>query len=113
MISDTLYAEYIEEREDAGIIENDVGFLTFKIRDRECFLIDMFVKKSARKSGRGRGLLDSLEAVGRMSGCEVITANIFLQDPNANSTLGAALASGFRLESSANNVLLIAKKIEV
>ncbi|NJM09340.1 MAG: hypothetical protein HC883_00110 [Bdellovibrionaceae bacterium] len=110
MISNTLYAKYILEREGLRIIENESAFLTYKITDRECFIANMFVDWSKRNAGNGRALIEELMKVAE--DCDVITANIWMWDPNANKTLQAALATGFVVAHAADGVLLISKKLK-
>jgi GNAT superfamily N-acetyltransferase len=47
-----LWAEYIEERENAHVIYNDHGFITYKNEsDTEVLICDFYVKPRYRKSG--------------------------------------------------------------
>ena len=39
------YAQYIKEREGKEIVEDHKGFATFVITDKECYIVDIFVKK--------------------------------------------------------------------
>jgi len=95
MISDTLYAQYIKERQDHRILENEHAFITYQIKDKECFIVDMFVRKEYRRKGAGLSILNELKAI--VEGCAVITANIWLWDSNCHGTLQGALACGFKL----------------
>lgn len=105
MISNTLYAQYIDERQGLKIIEDEHGFITYKIKDEECFLAEMFVRKEYRRAGYGAKLLDRL--IETAQGCEYICANIWLWDPNANGTLAGALASGFKLARTGDGFIKI------
>lgn len=112
MIADTLYAKYINERQEASIVETTCGFATFKIINGECFIIDMFVDESQRKIGHGRELVGAVEELAKESGCINLTANIFLADKNASKTLISALICGFQVVRAEAGVLLIAKKVK-
>lgn len=107
MIKDTLYAKYILEREDRHVVENEAGFVTYRVAGEECFIVDMYIDPTSRRKGLSRNLVETLIQETR---CKVITANIWLNDKNANNTLKAALAIGFTVEQAENGCLLIAKK---
>jgi predicted GNAT superfamily acetyltransferase len=112
MIKDTLYARYIFEREGIQIIENEVGFVTYKINETECFLANIYVDSSKRTNGEARSLLSKLEDIATVHNCQHITANIDLRDKNASSTMLAALKLGFKMVAANHDVLLISKSIK-
>lgn len=107
----SLYAQYVFEREGLTVISTGDAFLSYKFREKECFLQDIFVAKEKRMTSIGRQMLQQLFDIAIANGSNVVTANIYTKDPNANDTLKAALACGFKIISSGNNVLLIAKEL--
>ena len=107
MISETLYAQYLKERQEAEILENENGFIIYKINQDECFIIDMFIRPEIRGLGQGNDLVRHLKQIAIANGCKAITANIHLADKNANKTLLAGLHAGFKVIRAENNILLI------
>lgn len=105
------YAQYLFERRGLSLIENSVGFLAYRIDGKECFIGEMFVTSDSRGSGQGRLLLTDLCQLAIGQGAEVVTANVYLTDPNATNTIAAAIACGFQVKSAGNNIVLIAKEI--
>jgi hypothetical protein len=112
MIQDSFYADYILEREGSKILENDSGFVTYKINKEECFIVDFFIAKSFRKTGAARTLLTMLEKIAVANQCEILTANIYLNARGSEITLPAAIATGFKVVRSEHNVLLISKELK-
>ncbi len=108
---DSLYAQYIKDRENLESIWEEGSFVTYRVLGKELFISDIFVTPNKRKKGLGGKLIHALEVVARSSECEVITANIFLGDQNANSTLSAAMNCGFKVIKSGSDVLLISKDV--
>lgn len=108
MIADTLYAKYINERLGHEILENETGFIVYKVNGKEVFIVDMYVRQGMRKNGLGSDLIKNLIGLATFHEAEVITANIHLFDVNANSTLMAALKTGFKVVRADQNILLIA-----
>ena len=112
MIKDTLYAKYIKECEGFEVLENESGFLFYKIRDGECFLAHVFTEAEARKTGRARSLIDEVSEVAIKNDCEVVSASIDLRDKNASKTLAAALRVGFEVKAAEHGVMIIVKPLE-
>lgn len=109
---DSLYAEYVLERQGLSVMTYDSGFIAYKCEKEECFIAEMFIKKDKRKTGLGKSMIAVISEVAKQSGCKVITANIHLNDPNASSTLVAAICTGFKVECADRGAILISKKIE-
>lgn len=113
MMKDGLWAAYVKERQGLECLWKEHGFIAYKITGNECFLAEMFIEKEHRSSGKCKAMIMELAEIAKANGCDVITANIHLVvDPNANSTLGAAIGCGFKVQASGNNVLLIAKELK-
>ena len=72
----------------------------------------MYVRGNDRRSGQGRSLIEQIAERARAAECDVITANIFLEDPNASSTLIAAIRVGFKVVKGSDRTLLIAKELQ-
>jgi len=112
MISKTLYAKYIKERENFDVLETDSSFLTYKIKENSCFIGHAYVEKSARKKGGLRHIINDLSIIAKRNGCETITGAIDLRDSGASVTLLASLKIGFKVFQAESGVILIAKKIK-
>lgn len=110
-LTDTLYAKLLAERTDGKILEDEFGFITYRVTGTECFLIDMYVAPEARAKGHGRKLINRLDEAARELGCDRITSNIYLSDPGASNTLLAALQVGFKVTAAAG-AIQITRKVE-
>lgn len=108
---DSLYAEYLKERQGIETFFEPDAFVSYRISGLECFLVDMCVAKESRGRGRLRELIDKLEKIAIAEKCECISANIHLTLPGADSALRGALAVGFEVLRAQNDVLLISKEI--
>ena len=113
-IKDTLYAKYIKEREGFDILENDLGFVTYKINrdEKNCFIGHMYIEESVRERGNGKSLIEGLSEVALEKECDVISASIDLRDKNASLTLQAALRIGFEVFKAEYGVILIIKRLK-
>lgn len=112
-INQTLYAAYLAERSNAHILENENGFIVYRIdADGSLYIIDMYIKPESRKAGKARKLLNELEALAVANGFERITAAIYTEDPTSNNTLICALAGGFRIGMANGGVIGIVKHLK-
>lgn len=112
MIKDTLYAKYIKQRENAEVLETDKGFVVYKFIEDEIFIKEIFIDESNRQSGVCRELVTKLEDIARINNKKIITGKIFLNDPNCNQTLIAALLIGFKVIRADQDIILILKEIK-
>lgn len=112
MSLDSLYERYVYERLGQAVLRKEFGFITYKITNKECFIVDMYIDFNLRKTGLGKQLLEDLVSIAKSKGCDVVTSNIHLFDKGANNTLKAAMSCGFRVENSGAGVLLIAKELK-
>lgn len=111
-IKDTLYANYISEREGIEIVENESGFITYKISGTECFLANMYVLPEKRRMGACVSLMKRLIEIAVANRCDVITANIDIAcDKNATQTLRASLSLNFKVVAAQHGILLIAREL--
>jgi len=111
MLKDTLYAKYIKERDDREILEDEFGFITYKISGEECYINDMCIDLSERSGSRGRNLIEQLKEIALKLGCTFISANIYLADKGSSNTLFASLKVGFKVVKANHDILFIVKKI--
>ena len=109
--ADSLYFNYIAEREGLSVIAENDAFLTYRILGEECFIANMFIEPTKRASGLCRTLIEKLSAIAKPKGVTFISATIQLNDSHATKTLIAAFGVGFELVRANQNVLIINKKL--
>ena len=107
MISETLYAEYIKERENFDIIENENCFIIYKIKGDSAFISHSFTRKDLRQRGEMASLLAELCILLRMKNVLLLNATIDLRDVNASRTTLAALKCDFEIKAAENGILYI------
>jgi GNAT superfamily N-acetyltransferase len=112
MLTDTLYAQYIQEREGAQVLESKDGFAIYRINGNECYIRDMSVDPSKRQQGIGKDLISQLSDIARFNGCEFVTAHVWMFDPNKSKTLFAALKVGFEVVACDAGSITIALKVK-
>lgn len=111
LLKNTLYYQYVKDRLNAEILEDDTGFIVYTIVGEECFIQEMAVRKGVCGMGYGKNLIADLEEIAKKAECKFISANVHLWDKGAPNTLTAAFKTGFELSQANNQIITIIKKI--
>ena len=108
----SLWAQYYAEREGRETLEVPGGFTTYSFPDDDtCYIIDMFVERSQRRSGLAWDMAEQISQQARDRGCKVLYTSV---DPNASGTrqsLLAILSYGFELSHIAEPLIFLKKEL--
>lgn len=107
MIKDTLYGKYLAKVQNVQFLEDEQGFIFYKITKEECFIMEMGIDDAYIGTKKFKLLLDELTEIAKQKECTFISANIHVANPGANHSLRSALHYGFKLNRAENGVLLI------
>lgn len=107
MIKQTLYAQYIREREGFEIIESEDYFVIYKIRNNELFIAHMYVKPKLRKHGLAGIMTRELKKIAKLHNCKGIVGTIDLSVGDPSNTLHAALKIGFKVYKAIDDIIII------
>lgn len=72
----SLYGEYIKELHNRDEIEGDGWFVTYKILDDYCYLVDMYIIPEKRNSGLGLELNSKVEDIAKENGCSKLLTTV-------------------------------------
>lgn len=111
MIQNTLIAKYLKEREDKRIIEDERGFIIYKIQGEECFIAEAFVDESARGTSAGMDLIRHLCAEAKAEGCKAISGTVWVNANGSMRALRAGLKMGFKIVAANNDALLLVMEV--
>lgn len=107
----TLFAEYIKERLNKEIIEDERGFATYLFMDDGVYVEDIFVKKEYRDTGVAKEMLDKISMIAKDKGCKKIIGTVVPSTAGSTHSLQAAFAYGFKLDSSRQNLIVYIKDL--
>lgn len=102
----SLYAEYILEREGKLIVEHEDGFATYLIKGDDCYIVDIYVRPAARKSGLASKMADEIADRARALECKFLLGTVNPQTEGATASLKVLLAYGFELAGIGNDGLI-------
>ena len=106
-----LFAQYIMEREGKQCVYNEHGFATYVFFEDFCYIEDIFVVESCRKSGVASALADLIVAEAKEKGYKKLLGTVCPTAKNSTNSLKVLLAYGFNLKSSEHNLIWFTKEI--
>lgn len=104
----SLYGFYIKERENAEIIENDDGFITYQIRGDEVFIRDFYVVPPRRKTRVAFNLGQQLIQVAKAQGCRSMVATVFPLLNGSQEALKIFMKYGMKITACRENCIFLA-----
>lgn len=108
----SLYADYLKERTNDLILEDEGGFATYRYVDaKTVYLIDIFVVPEDRKSGQGRHMADLIALEAKNKGCTEMLGTVIPSNKGSTTSLDVLRAYGMTLKSSAENLIIFRKDI--
>lgn len=105
------YGQYLKERENFEIIEDERGFATYIILGEECYLRDIWIAPEFRKSGVGRSFCDEVEKIAKANGCKYLTGTVVPNTKGATGNMVAVIKCGFKIHSSTHEKIVLIKEI--
>lgn len=107
----SLYGEYIKERLNREIIENDKGFATYYFLNDSCYIENIFIKKEFRHSGEASSLADQISQIAKEKKCNQLIGTVMPSANNSTDSLETLLAYGFKLSNSIQDFIVMVKEL--
>lgn len=109
----SLYADYLTERTDDLIIENENGFATYRYLNegRSVYVIDIYTIPEKRKEGAASWLADLIAIEAKSRGCTEMLGSVAPDTHGSTVSLKVLLAYGFQLQSSVSNAIILRKEL--
>ena len=107
----SLYGQYIKERENFEIVEDESGFATYKISGNECYIRDIFVKPEFRKMNLASKYADEIAAIAKEQGCTHLSGTVAPQANGSTQSVQVLLSYGFKVARSTNDLIIFVKEI--
>lgn len=109
---ESLYAQYIKERENKDIIENDKGFATFQfLNNQQCYLQDIFVLPEYRETKIATEMADKVVEMAKEKNCNVLIGSVCADDKKATRNMKVFLAYGMQIDKVIGNMIFLKKDI--
>lgn len=109
----SLYADYLKERSDDAILENDFGFVVYRFVEdgKAVYLVDIYIVPQYRKTGHGKGMAGLVAQLAKDVGCTSMIGTVKPSAKGSTISLKVLLAYGMHLERSGDDFIIMRKEI--
>lgn len=105
------YAQYILERENFQIIEDERGFATYFIKGEECYIRDIYIAPEFRLKGAGTEFCNEIEKIAKAAGCTYMTGTVVPTMRGSTESIQACIKAGFKLLFSTPEKIILKKEL--
>lgn len=107
----SLFGQYIQERLNKSIVENDKGFATFYPLHDGMYIEDIYVIPDERHSGEASRLADQVSVIAKEKGMNRLYGSVKPSAKYATAALKVLLAYGFELSEAGPDAVIMRKEI--
>lgn len=109
----SLYAEYVRERTNDGVIEIEEGFITFRWlhNTKQVYIVDIFVRPDKRNKGFASVLADKVAEMAKVIGYTEVLGTVVPSTNHSTESLRVLLSYGMTLLSASNDLIVFKKDI--
>ncbi len=113
-MADSLYAQYVKEREGKHILENGLGFATYNFIKDICYIEDIYTIPEARGLRTAANFADQITSHAKEAGCKRLMGSVAIRANNSDVSMKVLLAYGFKIDScdGALQMIYLMKDIE-
>lgn len=107
----SLFGKYIAEREGKEIVEDAQGFATYCYLSDGVYIQDLYVDPDFRQKGCASKYADQVAEIAKAKGYTKMYGTVMPSASNSTDSLKVLLAYGFKLQSAAQNGIVLVKDI--
>jgi len=109
----SLYKEYVQEIFGQNVIEDEVGFITYKLypEKHSIQIIQMYTVPEKRNIKHCFAFHNKIVAIGKKNNCKYMTANIEIASKDSDKRLKLYLWFGFIPWQADRNIIFLMKEI--
>lgn len=109
----SLYADYLRERTDDGIIETASGFATYRILNegKSVYIVDIYVVPSERRNGRAADIAAHIIEAAKELGATELLGTVVPSTHGSTESLKVLLAYGMKIHKAEQNLIILRKDI--
>ncbi len=107
----TLFSLYLKERQGLDVLESENGFVTYKFRNPDCYIQDIYVLPEKRKEGVAASMADQVAELAKSKGYRILTGSVDCRANGAESSEKILLAYGMKPYVTEGNLTYFLKEI--
>lgn len=107
------YPAYLKEYKNQVYLENNHGFVSFNLfpEQKQVHVMDLYIVPEYRKNGLAAELINEVCKIAKERGCDILTAWIYMNSPDKETSLLASLKYGVKILSADNVRITVGKEI--
>ncbi len=86
--------EYLKERLGVETLQDQSGFVCFKIESEECFIQELYVRPEMRRIGAASLLIKDVCRLAKERGCKIVSCSVNAQANGATEAMKVVLSCG-------------------
>lgn len=108
----SLYADYLLERTEDQIIENEYGFCTYRFLDEKTvYIIDIYVVPECRRQKDASFMANEVVEIAKERGCTELLGTVNPSAKGSTTSMRVLLGYGMTLKRAENNLIVFTKEI--
>lgn len=108
----SLYADYIQERTNDYIIEDETGFATYRfLNEKSVYIIDIYVRPDVRTSKLASKMANEIAEIAKHKGCTEMFGTVVPSAKGSDTSIKVLQGYGMRLHNSSNDLIVFKKDI--
>jgi len=90
-----MYAEYLKEREGIETLQSDDGFMTYTMTEDALYIVDVYIKPEARRTGAATALEAKAIAIAKEAGRKHLMGSVSFGVAGVDASLKMMVRSGY------------------
>lgn len=107
----SLFGDYIKERLNKSIVENENGFATYYYVSDVCYIEDIYIVPHMRKSKEASKLADMIAKEAKNHGFKWLYGSVSMKALNPTTSVKVLLAYGFELARVEDDAIYFKKSL--
>jgi hypothetical protein len=107
----SLYADYAKARKGHEVLETEVAFLEYSIREPFLRIEELYVMPYCQNEGHAADLIKSVTLIAKEKNLTHLWARVVAFDKSANRTLSVAIKTGWVVQSAQNDCIILTKEV--
>lgn len=107
----SLFGQYIYERQNKSILEDEFGFATYYFQGDCCYIEDIYVVKEKRKENLASKYADKIAEEAKSKGMKYLVGSVKPSANGSTTSLKVLLGYGFELVSAQEDFIWFKKEL--
>ncbi len=107
-----MYSRYLKERQGLEVIENDKGFIVYRVEEDCVFISDTYIEPEFRRTRACYDFADSVFKIAKENNKKMVVCQVDISTKNYIASMLVILNYGFEIYGMEKNEITFFKKVE-